>query len=229
MNNSAKIVLGSSSPRRRLLLESLGFNIEIIKPDCDEIFPVHLKNQEIPVYLSKKKAESISNNFIENKLLITADTIVWFNNRVMNKPENVSEAKNMLETLSGNTHFVYTGVCIKQNNKTITFFDTSEVTFRKLNKHEIDYYVTNFMPLDKAGSYGAQECLPENYNPCSIKETEFIQKNNLEKLIDVCKPSSEIKNIDLIKNIKGSYFNVMGFPVVEFMNILSEWPIVNCQ
>lgn len=152
-----QIILGSNSPRRQELLKSLGFNF-IIKPiNADESFSKELQAEHIPLYLAQKKANSYSASLKENELLITADTIVWCNEQVFNKPENYLEGKKMLEMLSGQMHEVYTGVCLKSHNKQITFYDVSKVYFKNLKSEEIDYYLTNYNPYDKAGGYGVQD------------------------------------------------------------------------
>ena len=154
---SFRIILGSASPRRQELLKGLGFDF-INKPiHADESFPADLKAQEIPLYLAEKKADAYPDELKENELLITADTIVWCEGKVLNKPLNFVEGKKMLESLSGKMHEVFTAVCLKSSNKQTTFFDSSKVYFKTLKTHEIEYYLTNFSPYDKAGSYGVQD------------------------------------------------------------------------
>lgn len=152
-----QIILGSASPRRQELLKSLGFTF-LCKPiNADESFPENIKAQEIPIYLAGKKGNAYPDEIKENEILITADTIVWCEDKVLNKPADFKEGKKMLETLSGKMHEVFTAVCLKSNTKQITFFDVSKVYFKKLNSEEIDYYLINFKPYDKAGGYGVQE------------------------------------------------------------------------
>ncbi len=152
-----KIILGSSSPRRQELLKNLGFEF-LNKPiNADESFPADLKAQEIPLYLCEKKADEYPDELTEEQILITADTIVWLDGKVLNKPAKYDEAVKMLESLSGKMHEVYTAVCLKSGNKQTTFFDVTKVYFKKLKKEEIEYYVTNFNVYDKAGGYGAQD------------------------------------------------------------------------
>ena len=152
-----QLILGSASPRRQDLLKSLGFNF-ICKPlNADESYPDTLQAQEIPLFLSEKKAAAYSEKLKANEILITADTIVWCNGQALNKPANFDEGKKMLETLSGKMHQVFTGVCLKSNSKQITFSDTSNVYFKKLTNDEIEYYLVNFSPYDKAGGYGVQD------------------------------------------------------------------------
>ena len=154
-----QIILGSNSPRRQELLKSLGFDF-LNKPiNADESFPIDLLAEEIPLYLAEKKADAYPDDLKENEILITADTIVWCEGKVFNKPANFVEGKKMLETLSGKMHEVFTGVCLKSGNKQTTFFDVSKVYFKKLKPEEIEYYLMNYSPYDKAGGYGVQDWL----------------------------------------------------------------------
>jgi septum formation protein len=152
-----KLILGSASPRRQELLKSLGFDFLIKPTHADETFPADLKAQEIPIYLAEKKADAYPDELKETEILITSDTIVWCDGKVLNKPVNFLEGKQMLETLSGKMHEVYTAVCLKSGNKQTTFFDVSKVYFKKLKTEEIEYYLTNYSPYDKAGGYGVQD------------------------------------------------------------------------
>lgn len=154
-----QIILGSNSPRRQELLKSLGFNF-LIKPiNVEETFPIDLLAEEIPLYLAEKKADAYEDDLKETEILITSDTIVWCEGKVFNKPANFIEGKKMLETLSGKMHEVFTGVCLKSGNKQTTFYDVSKVYFKKLKPEEIEYYLTNYSPYDKAGGYGVQDWL----------------------------------------------------------------------
>ncbi len=154
-----QIILGSNSPRRQELLKSLGFDF-LNKPiNADETFPIDLLAEEIPLYLAEKKADAYPDDLKETEILITADTIVWCEGKVFNRPANFVEGKKMLETLSGKMHEVFTGVCLKSGNKQTTFYDVSKVYFKKLKPEEIEYYLMNFKPYDKAGGYGVQDWL----------------------------------------------------------------------
>ncbi len=154
-----QIILGSNSPRRQELLKSLGFDF-LNKPiNADEDFPIDLLAEEIPLFLAEKKADAYPDDLKETEILITADTIVWCEGKVFNKPANFVEGKKMLETLSGKMHEVFTGVCLKSGNKQTTFFDVSKVYFKKLKPEEIEYYLMNYSPYDKAGGYGVQDWL----------------------------------------------------------------------
>ena len=151
------IILGSSSPRRNELLKSLGFDFVINPSNADEDYPLNLKGHEIPVFLAKKKASSFNGVLTETDLLITADTIVWCEGEIFNKPINFEAGKLMLQTLSGKMHEVFTAVCLKSANKQIIFYDATKVYFKKFTNEEIEYYLNKYKPYDKAGSYGVQE------------------------------------------------------------------------
>ena len=195
-----KLVLASNSPRRKELLSGLGFEYEVrTLPGLDESYPDGLSMEEIPQYISRKKAAAYSLD--ADELLITADTIVWLDGEVLGKPADEEEARQMLRKLSGKTHQVVTGVtlmynerctkdeeqCTKDNGqwsmvngiKQHSFASVSQVTFAQLSDEEIDYYVNRYRPLDKAGAYGIQEWIG------------YIG----------------------VTSIQGSYFNVMGLPV----------------
>ena len=195
-----KIVLASNSPRRRELLSGLGLDYEVrTLKGLDESYPEGLSMEEIPQYISRKKAAAYSLD--ADELLITADTIVWLDGEVLGKPADEEEARRMLRKLSGRTHQVVTGVTlsfigqfdnlqldnsnreiVKSSNchiKLHSFSSVSQVTFAQLTDAEIEYYVTHYRPLDKAGAYGIQEWIG------------YIG----------------------VTSIEGSYFNVMGLPV----------------
>ncbi|MEI7979797.1 MAG: Maf family nucleotide pyrophosphatase [Bacteroidota bacterium] len=152
-----KIILASKSPRRQELIKGLEIPFEIVSYEVDESFDDTLTKHEIPLYLAQKKGEAFPNILLENEILLTADTIVWINNHVLNKPETEQEAFEMLTEIGGTTHEVFTGVCLKSNIKTVHFFDRSEVTIKQLNNDEIWHYIKNYKPFDKAGSYGIQD------------------------------------------------------------------------
>lgn len=152
------ILLASNSPRRRELLGGLGIEYKVTAlPDVDESYPESLQGEEIPKYIAKAKAEAYRPEMTKKTLLITADTIVWLNGKVYGKPKNKDDAKAMLRALSGNTHTVITGVCITTQEKQISFAVSTNVSFAVLNEEEINFYVENYNPLDKAGAYGIQE------------------------------------------------------------------------
>lgn len=153
-----KIILASGSPRRKLLMESAGFSFRTFTDiDVDEDYPVAIKGAAITEYLAMKKADAYPKELLEYEILITADTIVCQGDKVLLKPEDRQGAVSILTQISGNSHFVYTGVHIRSKNQHRSFVASTEVKFGKLTKDEIEYYIDNFKPYDKAGSYGIQE------------------------------------------------------------------------
>lgn len=191
-----KLILGSRSPRREALLAGLDIPFETVVLDVDEQYPSSLKAGDIPLYISRKKARAFANRLQSDELVVTADTIVWLEERMLGKPHTLEEAKRMLQRLSGKTHQVYTAVTFmfarnvalpvslegsmeEHSYRLCSFVDCTDVTFRHLTDQEIDYYVDTYHPLDKAGAYGIQE---------------YIGYIGMEKIV-------------------GSYFNVMGFPI----------------
>ena len=155
---NTNIILASKSPRRQFLLSELGIYFQVIDNlKVEENYPATLKKTEIPVYLAVKKSEALHDKMDDNTLLITADTIVWCNKKVLTKPAGRDDAIQILRELSGLKHKVITGVCLKSRKKTITFHSLTSVKFRKLHTQEIIYYVDQYKPFDKAGAYGIQE------------------------------------------------------------------------
>jgi septum formation protein len=152
-----KLILASKSPRRQQLLRDLGLSFEIRELDVEEHFPAHLQREAIPIYLSQLKAEEAKKSLSPGELLITADTIVWLGNQVLNKPQDAAEAKWMLSHLSGHMHEVITGVSLTSSDKSISFYTITEVWFKSLTAEEISFYIEKFSPMDKAGAYGVQE------------------------------------------------------------------------
>ncbi|CEJ67853.1 Septum formation protein Maf [Chryseobacterium oranimense G311] len=153
-----KLLLASQSPRRKELLSSLGFDFEVVKIDCEEIIPEHIRIEEAAAYLSELKAKAFR-ELADDEVLITADTVVAIEDQILGKPKDEHEAKQMLRLLSGKTHQVYTGITIKSGSKTITETDVADVELDEMTDDEIEYYIQNYKPFDKAGSYGIQEWL----------------------------------------------------------------------
>ena len=152
------IILASSSPRRKMLLAGLDIDFKVfVKPDIEELFPEKLGMLEIPVYLARAKSDHYLDRLNEKTLLITADTIVWYKDKLVGKPETAEEAVQILSDLSGNMHEVVTGVCLRSRKNIRIFYSHSKVYFRNLTQEEIAYYVDAYKPLDKAGAYGIQE------------------------------------------------------------------------
>lgn len=204
-------------------MKEAGFNFTIEKPGVDELFPKDLPVYQVAKYLAELKAEYFRPN-MRDEVIVTADTVVILDERILNKPVDRNEAVEMLSSLAGKTHRVMTGVSIVSREKEETFDDTTEVTFEALTRREIEYYIDNFKPFDKAGSYGAQDCLPKNVNPCSAEEMEFLKSIGKESLISqTMTPSQTGNGIVIIKKIKGSYFNVMGLPIHRVHEHLMNW------
>lgn len=184
------VLLASASPRRRELLQQLGVNFQIVASlDIEENYPEMMPVDEIASYLSSIKADAYSSLIESNELIITADTIVVNNGMVLGKPSTYSEAKNMLKSLSGQAHDVITGVTIVTAEKRVVFSVTTKVLFAELSDQEIEDYVDEYRPLDKAGAYGIQEwigCIG-------------------------------------VKNINGSFYNVMGLPLHRLYNELKQF------
>lgn len=178
------LILGSQSPRRRELIAGLDIPFRAVTIDADEHYPESLTGGDIPMYISRAKAHAYAGEANEGDILLTADTIVWLEDRVYGKPADEEDACCMLRALSGKTHQVYTGVCIMtylsgQWVEQDSFVDKTDVTFRTLEDEEIKYYVEHYHPTDKAGAYGVQEWIGYIAVTC----------------------------------LNGSFYNVMGLPV----------------
>ncbi len=153
-----KVILASNSPRRKELLAGLGVDYEVrTLSDVDESYPETLQGADIPLYIAKEKADAYVAMMQPGELMITADTIVWLDGKVLGKPWDREDALQMLRTMSGRTHEVFTGVCITTTDWQRSFTAQTEVRFATLSEEEIAYYVDNFQPMDKAGAYGVQE------------------------------------------------------------------------
>lgn len=151
------IILASQSPRRQQLLKDLGLQFSVQSMNVAEDFPQSLGMYEVPVYLAELKAAAFLPQLKNNQLVITADTIVWLNGHVLNKPSGYQEAYRMLSDLSGKKHQVITGVCLLSSEKKVSFFVSTDVWFKELDDKEISYYLDHYRPYDKAGAYGIQE------------------------------------------------------------------------
>ena len=152
-----RLILASSSPRRQELIKGLGLEVEIrIKPVKEE-YPERLRHFEIPDYLAQLKSMPFEDTLATNDILITSDTIVWFENSALGKPKDAKDAFQMLKSLSGQTHEVITSVCFKSIGKEKTINSITKVTFKQLSDSEINFYIKNFKVFDKAGSYGIQD------------------------------------------------------------------------
>ena len=198
-----KVILASNSPRRKELLAGLGVEYEVrTLPDVDESYPETLRGADIPLYISREKADAYRDMMHPDELMITADTIVWLDGQVLGKPKNREEAMQMLRDMSGRTHEVFTGVCITTTEWQRSFAAATEVRFAYkafslfMVFHAVSvnittfiaYYVDKYHPMDKAGAYGVQEWIG------------FIG----------------------VENISGSYYNIMGLPVQRLYRELLE-------
>ncbi len=153
-----RIILASASPRRKELLSGLDIDFEVRSlPSVDETFPAELQGGDIPLYISRKKADAYRPQMASDELVITADTIVWLGGVALGKPSGKEDARRMLRNMSGKTHSVFTGVTITTKEVQRSFVAQSDVTFSVLTDEEIEYYIEKYKPMDKAGSYGAQE------------------------------------------------------------------------
>jgi septum formation protein len=157
LSNIKKIILASKSPRRQELIKGLLLPFDICVYEVDESFSLELKKEEIPIYLANKKAKAFPTTLANGEVLLTADTVVWINNHVLNKPDDEQMAFEMLNEICGNRHEVFTGVCLQSNQKKVLFYERSEVTIKSLTDDEKWFYIKNFKPFDKAGSYGIQD------------------------------------------------------------------------
>jgi len=185
------IILASGSPRRQMLLKEAGITFRVVLREVDETFPPDLHYKDVAEYLALKKADAYNDLLKNNIVVITADTLVFLKEQIVNKPSDFDEAVEMLKLLSGSTHDVVTGVCISSATKKDVFHILTKVYFRELEEEEIYFYIENYKPYDKAGSYGAQD---------------WIGLTGIEK-------------------IEGSYFNVMGLPVMELYQHLKSFSI----
>jgi len=154
--NLPKLILASGSPRRKQILEEAGISFVVHNKNTPEEYPTHLPPEDVPVYLARLKAEAFRSE-ITDEIVITADTIVLNDHTILGKPVDAKEAFNMLRSLSGKKHRVITGVCLFSLKKEVVFSDTTEVYFSHLEDKQIQYYIDNYKPFDKAGGYGIQE------------------------------------------------------------------------
>lgn len=161
MDKKYKIVLASGSPRRQQFFKdfdlSRNFGMEVRLKEVDEIYPDHLKAEEITNFLAELKAKAFDGELAKNEVLVTSDTLVWLNGKALGKPKDYDDAFQILKSLSNDTHEVITSVCFTTTEKWETIFDVTKVTFSELSDDAIRYYLDNYKPFDKAGAYGIQE------------------------------------------------------------------------
>lgn len=156
--DNCKILLASQSPRRRELLAHLDVDVELLPlVEVSETYPASMRPEEVPAYISRKKAHPYMADLADRQILLTADTVVINRGEVLGKPDDLQDAAHMLRMLSGHTHKVVTGVTLATQKRMVTFSELTEVEFAQLTDKEIDYYVEKYRPVDKAGAYGIQE------------------------------------------------------------------------
>ncbi len=156
--NNQQIILASKSPRRQYLLKELGLDFKVIIKEIDETYPEYLTPEQVAVYLCEQKAKAFQDDELtDNTIIITADTIVCLENKILGKPVDYDDAVNILQQISGKEHEVITGVCLRAKNKTTSFYAKTKVHFKQLSLEEIHYYIEKYKPYDKAGAYGIQE------------------------------------------------------------------------
>lgn len=224
MNLKHPLILASSSPRRQFLMKEAGFVFTIEKPGEDESFSPSMPVNEVPKYLAEKKAKSIEHKLKGDEVILTSDTVVILDGQIMNKPIDRADAIAMLTQLSGKTHTVITAVCLLSQSKMDCFDDSTKVTFKDLSEDEISYYVDQYKPFDKAGAYGAQECLPDGVNPCSQEDLSFLKSINKLGLVDKTFTKTESgMGMVAINKIEGSYFTVMGLPMHKVYTHLQQF------
>jgi len=156
-NSNHNIILGSSSSRRKELLEMTGIVFKVNSIPVSEDFPEYLKAEEIAEFIVNNKANAFQKIIEENQIIIVADTLVWFKNKCWGKPKDKTEAKSMLNLFAGNSHDVITSVGFLTNNNFEVLTESTKVTYKHLTDNEIDFYVETMNPVDKAGSYGIQD------------------------------------------------------------------------
>lgn len=155
--NKINIILASGSPRRQQFFKEMDLHYTIRLKEIEEIYPEHLQAEEITNFLAELKASAFENELKENDVLVTSDTIVWLNGKALGKPKDYDDAFQMLQQLANQTHEVITSVCLKSIDKTEVFHCVTKVTFANLSDEAIRYYLDNYQPFDKAGSYGIQD------------------------------------------------------------------------
>ena len=223
MNFSHRFILASKSPRRQQLLKALGLSFEILTKDISEDYPSEMPVNEVAKYLAEKKALTFSDE-LKDQTLIAADTTVILGNEILGKPLNTNDARHMLSLLSGKKHEVNTGVCLLSRNKKVTFSETTVVSFGSLTTSQIHEYVENFHPLDKAGSYGIQDCIRPGVNLLSSPEQSFLKKIKKPTLFEDSLQRETIKPpVFFIESIKGAYFNVVGLPIERLYHELEAF------
>lgn len=158
MKKDYKVILGSNSPRRKELLAGLGLDFEVkVVEGVSETYPDDMPACDVAAYIATEKADAYTGLLSESTIVITADTVVIVGDEILGKPVDCDDARRMLRLISGRTHQVTTGVCLSTSSCRRVFSVTTDVTFKNLTDDEIDYYIRNYKPFDKAGAYGIQE------------------------------------------------------------------------
>ncbi|MGY6743440.1 MAG: Maf family nucleotide pyrophosphatase [Cecembia sp.] len=152
-----QLILASKSPRRQELLKGLCVDFEVRTKETPEDFPETMSASKVSAFLSEKKAKAFLGELADDEIVLTSDTVVILEGKILGKPENAEEARKMLTDLSAKQHKVSTGITLLSNTKSITLQDEASVFFKPLSQEEIDFYIDNFRPFDKAGAYGIQE------------------------------------------------------------------------
>lgn len=157
------LILGSASPRRRDLLSALGYDFTILIKDTDESFDPRMLSTDVPRYLAEKKAAAILPFIDQHSVVLCSDTVVILDQDILGKPGNAEEAADMLERLSGRSHKVVTGICLESQFAKFSLTDETIVHFKEIPSEAISFYVEQFKPFDKAGSYGIQEWIGHHF------------------------------------------------------------------
>lgn len=182
-----KIILASQSPRRKQLLGWAEVPFEVLVKPTEETFPADISIEEVPVHIARQKALAVQHEVIAGSVILAADTIVVLDKQIIGKPKDRQDAINILLSLSGNKHQVITGVIIRVGEKEISFADTTEVWFHDLTKEQIESYVDNYKPYDKAGAYAIQEWIGvvgiksihgDFYNVMGLPVSKVVQELN---------------------------------------------------
>ncbi|MBR1770322.1 MAG: septum formation protein Maf [Bacteroidales bacterium] len=185
-----RILLNSRSPRRKQILEQIGFETKVVHTQTNETFPATLRAEEIPVFLSEKKSLAYKERIGEKEILLSGDTMVFLDDEALGKPKDGADAFLMLKKLSGRKHSVVSGCTLRTEDKSVSFFEKTDVYFKHLSDEEINYYIQKYSPLDKAGAYGIQEWIGmtgiekidgDYYNVMGLPTASLFE--NLKKII----------------------------------------------
>lgn len=223
MNFSRPIILASKSPRRRSLLKAIVPSFKTQTKEVLEDYPNTLKPTAVASFLAQKKASAFPPQR-DGSILVTADTTVIHENKILGKPRDESEAREMLSALSGTVHDVNTGICLTSHDKQVTFDEVTKVYFQTLTDRVICDYISTFRPFDKAGAYGIQECIKPGTNLLSDAEDQYLRENSLTNFYkEVTAHLSPNPPVFYIDRIEGYYFNVMGLPIVRLYQELVKF------